>query len=119
MARDDRGELKRIRIEGFRSIHKCDIQLSEVTSEVTIQRGGSNRLHTVVPTCIIIMLTVSRKGTGSRKGGKTMKHIQTIQHGCLKQSAEKGGCGACQSSCQSACKTSCTVANQACAKQDK
>lgn len=43
-----------------------------------------------------------------------MKHIKTLSFGALKKSAEKGGCGECQTSCQSACKTSCTVANQEC-----
>ena len=43
-----------------------------------------------------------------------LKHITTINKANLKASAEKGGCGKCQSSCQSACKTSCTVANQKC-----
>ena len=43
-----------------------------------------------------------------------MKHIETIQNPCLKQSLMHGGCGECQASCQSACKTSCTVANQKC-----
>jgi predicted ribosomally synthesized six-cysteine peptide SCIFF len=51
-------------------------------------------------------------------GGMTMKHIQTIKKGLLKESLEKGGCGECQASCQSACKTSCTVANQKCEKKD-
>ncbi|MHB1314758.1 MAG: six-cysteine ranthipeptide SCIFF [Christensenellales bacterium] len=46
-----------------------------------------------------------------------MKHIQKIQEPVLKTSANKGGCGECQSSCQSACKTSCTVANQKCANR--
>jgi predicted ribosomally synthesized six-cysteine peptide SCIFF len=46
-----------------------------------------------------------------------MKHIQTIQKPCLRESLAKGGCGECQASCQSACKTSCTVANQACAQK--
>ena len=49
-----------------------------------------------------------------RNGGFTMKHIQTIQKSCLKESLAHGGCGECQASCQSACKTSCTVANQSC-----
>ena len=43
-----------------------------------------------------------------------MKHIETIQNPCLKQTLMHGGCGECQASCQSACKTSCTVANQSC-----
>ena len=43
-----------------------------------------------------------------------MKHIKTLNGATLKNSAEKGGCGECQTSCQSACKTSCTVANQKC-----
>lgn len=43
-----------------------------------------------------------------------MKHIRTISKQNLKKTAEKGGCGRCQTSCQSACKTSCTVANQTC-----
>ncbi len=43
-----------------------------------------------------------------------LKHVVTINKANLKASAEKGGCGKCQSSCQSACKTSCTVANQKC-----
>ena len=47
-----------------------------------------------------------------------MKHIQTIQPACLKNSAVHGGCGECQTSCQSACKTSCTVANQKCQQKD-
>ena len=41
-----------------------------------------------------------------------MKHIETIQKPCLKNSLE------CQASCQSACKTSCTVANQSCANKE-
>ena len=45
-----------------------------------------------------------------------MKHVKTIAHATLKQSASAGGCGECQTSCQSACKTSCGVANQACEK---
>ena len=48
-----------------------------------------------------------------------MKHIQTIQPACLKNSAVHGGCGECQTSCQSACKTSCGIANQPCEKTDK
>ena len=49
-----------------------------------------------------------------------MKHIETIQKPCLKESLVHGGCGECQASCQSACKTSCTVANQSCQqKKDK
>ena len=47
-----------------------------------------------------------------------MKHIETIQNPCLKQSLMHGGCGECQASCQSACKTSCTVANQSCANKE-
>lgn len=43
-----------------------------------------------------------------------MKHVVTINKANLKASAEKGGCGKCQSSCQSACKTSCGLANQQC-----
>ncbi len=43
-----------------------------------------------------------------------MKHIRIISPAVLKNNAEKGGCGECQTSCQSACKTSCTVANQKC-----
>ena len=43
-----------------------------------------------------------------------MKHIRTINKANLKNTAEKGGCGKCQTSCQSACKTSCTIANQQC-----
>ncbi len=43
-----------------------------------------------------------------------MKNIKTITKVNLKKTAEKGGCGECQTSCQSACKTSCTVANQKC-----
>ena len=47
-----------------------------------------------------------------------MKHIETIQNPCLKQSLVHGGCGECQASCQSVCKTSCTVANQSCANKE-
>lgn len=43
-----------------------------------------------------------------------MERIRTIETRDLAQSAEKGGCGECQTSCQSACKTSCGVANQQC-----
>ena len=43
-----------------------------------------------------------------------MKHVKTIIGAIFKDTADKGGCGECQSSCQSACKTSCTVANQEC-----
>lgn len=48
----------------------------------------------------------------------TIKHIETIQKPCLKNSLAHGGCGECQASCQSACKTSCTVANQSCANKE-
>ena len=47
-----------------------------------------------------------------------MKHIETIQNPCLRNSLVHGGCGECQASCQSACKTSCTVANQSCANKE-
>ena len=47
-----------------------------------------------------------------------MKHIETIQKPCLKNSLAHGGCGECQASFQSACKTSCTVANQSCANKE-
>ena len=43
-----------------------------------------------------------------------MKRIETIETRNLAESAQKGGCGECQTSCQSACKTSCGVANQKC-----
>ena len=39
-----------------------------------------------------------------------MKHIETIQKPCLKNSLAHGGCGECQ--------TSCTVANQSCANKE-
>jgi predicted ATPase len=41
MTRYDRGELKRIRIEGFRSIHKCDIELSPIN--VLIGSNGAGK----------------------------------------------------------------------------
>ena len=44
-----------------------------------------------------------------------MKHIETIQNPCLKESLCHGGCGECQASCQSASKTSCAVAHPSCA----
>jgi predicted ribosomally synthesized six-cysteine peptide SCIFF len=47
-----------------------------------------------------------------------MEHIITINAGNLRETAEEGGCGECQTSCQSACKTSCTVGNQSCEKND-
>ena len=47
-----------------------------------------------------------------------MKHIETIQKPCLKNSLAHGGCAERQASCQSACKTSCTVANQSCANKE-
>jgi len=43
-----------------------------------------------------------------------MKHIKTLTNRTLCESAQKGGCGECQTSCQSACKTSCGIANQQC-----
>ena len=43
-----------------------------------------------------------------------MKHIVTLDTRDMKNSAEKCGCGECQTSCQSACKTSCGIANQSC-----
>jgi predicted ribosomally synthesized six-cysteine peptide SCIFF len=43
-----------------------------------------------------------------------MKRIVTLSTRNLKDTAEHGGCGACQTSCQSACKTSCGIANQKC-----
>ena len=43
-----------------------------------------------------------------------MKHIKTLNTRNLCESAQKGGCGECQTSCQSACKTSCGIANQQC-----
>ncbi|MDI6814319.1 MAG: six-cysteine ranthipeptide SCIFF [Desulfitobacteriaceae bacterium] len=47
------------------------------------------------------------------------RHIVTVVPGRLRESLERGGCGACQNSCQSACKTSCTVGNQACLSQNR
>ena len=47
-----------------------------------------------------------------------MKHIETIQNPCLRNSLVHCGCGECEASCQSACKTSCTVANQSCANKE-
>ena len=38
-----------------------------------------------------------------------MEHIKTISTRNLCESAEKGGCGECQTSCQSACKTNSVV----------
>ena len=43
-----------------------------------------------------------------------MKRIQTLETRNLAESAQKGGCGECQTSCQSASKTSCSIANQQC-----
>ena len=34
-----------------------------------------------------------------------MKHVKTINHTNLKESAVKGGCGECQASCQSQLQT--------------
>ncbi len=48
-----------------------------------------------------------------------MTHIVTINGASLRESAQHGGCGECQTSCQSACKTSCTVANQFCEKKSE
>ncbi|MCO7127915.1 six-cysteine ranthipeptide SCIFF [Sporolactobacillus shoreicorticis] len=44
-----------------------------------------------------------------------MKRIVTLNTMNLRESANHGGHGECQTSCQSACKTSCGVANQQCA----
>lgn len=43
-----------------------------------------------------------------------MERIKTLDTRNLTKSAEKGGCGECQTSCQSASKTSCSIANQVC-----
>ncbi|MBQ7642483.1 MAG: six-cysteine ranthipeptide SCIFF [Clostridia bacterium] len=48
-----------------------------------------------------------------------MERIITLNTKSLCDSAEKGGCGECQTSCQSACKTSCGIANQACENKEK
>ena len=48
-----------------------------------------------------------------------MERIVTLETRDLKQSAEDGGCGECQTSCQSACKTSCGVANQQCENNEE
>lgn len=61
--------------------------------------------------CVIMEIA---KQNGQKKEVFFLKHVVTINKANLKASAEKGGCGKCQSSCQSACKTSCTVANQKC-----
>ena len=47
-----------------------------------------------------------------------MKHIETIQKPCLKNSLVYVGCCDCQSSCQSSCKTSCSVAYQSCVNNE-
>lgn len=48
-----------------------------------------------------------------------MKRIKTLSSRNLCVSAQKGGCGECQTSCQSASKTSCSVANQKCEQLKK
>ncbi len=48
-----------------------------------------------------------------------MKRIEAIETRDLRESAENGGCGECQTSCQSACKTSCGVANQLCEHREE
>ncbi|PKM61910.1 MAG: six-cysteine peptide SCIFF [Firmicutes bacterium HGW-Firmicutes-21] len=48
-----------------------------------------------------------------------MKRIQTLETKDLPKSAEKGGCGECQTSCQSASKTSCSIVNQLCESQNE
>jgi predicted ribosomally synthesized six-cysteine peptide SCIFF len=48
-----------------------------------------------------------------------MKRIKTLVTRNYKKSAEKGGCGECQTSCQSASKTSCSVVNQKCESRGK
>lgn len=62
--------------------------------------------------CAIIICSESRYAR--TVGGRTMKHIKTLNTQTLNQTMKKGGCGECQTSCQSACKTSCTVGNQTC-----
>ena len=49
-----------------------------------------------------------------------MKHIETIQKPCLKNSLAHGGCGECQAVCliASVNSTECTVANQSCANKE-
>lgn len=48
-----------------------------------------------------------------------MKRIKTLSSRNLCASAQKDGCGECQTSCQSASKTSCSVANQKCEQLKK
>ena len=48
-----------------------------------------------------------------------MIQITPLETRNLCQSAQKGGCGECQTSCQSACKTSCGIANQNCENENK
>ncbi len=48
-----------------------------------------------------------------------MERIKTLNTRNLVESANKGGCGECQTSCQSASKTSCAVANQKCEQLKK
>ncbi len=64
----------------------------------------------------VILIFVMGKPEELKRRLFLLKHIRTINKANLKATAEKGGCGRCQSSCQSACKTSCTVANQKCEK---
>ena len=47
-----------------------------------------------------------------------MSRIKTITTKDIAKTANKGGCGECQTSCQSACKTSCGVANQQCENKE-
>ena len=47
-----------------------------------------------------------------------MKHINTIETRDPCESAQKGGCGECQTSCQTACKTSRGIAKQACENKE-
>jgi predicted ribosomally synthesized six-cysteine peptide SCIFF len=54
-----------------------------------------------------------------KENDHNMKRIKTLQTRDLAKSAEKGGCGECQTSCQSASKTSCSIANQQCEKCKK
>ena len=57
--------------------------------------------------------------TKFRIGDIAMKRIKTIETRDLCKSAQKGGCGECQTSCQSACKTSCGAINQQCENKNK
>ena len=87
----------------------------EKITQRNFEKNSSNPIAKFLEMCY----NGNSKTKRAKERGVFLKHVVTINKANLKASAEKGGCGKCQSSCQSACKTSCGVANQKCENTNK